>query len=246
MSAGEPVLGALSCSWRVFSRNWPENATRTASCIENKLRSPILAKHSLWHLAGVEACAFKNANSGHTPRRFSSRAAMLFPLALYERRTHPSGQALCLLRFRRGRFMASAAGLSLLVSGAGALSPYAGTTLAVVVIVLLAPGCVRAVRARTARRQLGRLNPCGRHVYVHSVASALPGAGAELLRELTREADGEGWSLLLDARNGKLARYYANFGFVAQGPAVKMPTGESHVRMWRPADPLEGERNARQ
>ena len=44
------------------------------------------------------------------------------------------------------------------------------------------------------------------------VASARPGAGAELLRRLTHEADGKGWSFVLDASNEKLAATTRNSG----------------------------------
>ena len=77
--------------------------------------------------------------------------------------------------------------------------------------------------------QLERLTPPGQHRYLHSLASTLPGAGAELLRELTGEADRKGWSLSLDASNEKLVGYYAKFGFTALGAAVTMPDGSRRV-----------------
>ena len=60
---------------------------------------------------------------------------------------------------------------------------------------------------------------------MHSVASQLPGAGAQLLRGLTQEANDKGWSLVLDASNERLVQYYEQFGFVVRGAGVRMPDG---------------------
>ena len=98
----------------------------------------------------------------------------------------------------------------------------------------LLPFAIGAVKARPGRKELAKLTPPGRHVYVHSVASQLPGAGAQLLRGLTQEANDKGWSLVLDASNERLVRYYEQFGFVVRGAGVRMPDGARHVRMWRP------------
>jgi len=90
---------------------------------------------------------------------------------------------------------------------------------------------------------LCRLGPRGRRrrVYVHSVASTRPGAGAELMTSLAGEADQKGWLLVLDAGNERLGTYYSRFGF-ARGGAVKMPDGNLRVRMWRQPQDWRGSR----
>lgn len=240
MSAGEPVLGAVGLSGRAVGKKWAENAPGTAHRTQNGAKPQLRTRHSTWHLAGVQAYAFTSANSRSKRRQFTLRTTMFFALAVYERRTHPSGRAVCLLGVRHSRFMACTIGLALLVAGAGVFSPFAGTGLAIVMVGLLLPRCVGTVHARSGKRQLGRLTPPGQHVYVHSLASTLPGAGAELLRTVIREADSKGRPVVLDASNEKLAGYYGNLGFCALGPAVRMPDGICHVRMWRPAGAPEG------
>jgi predicted N-acetyltransferase YhbS len=89
--------------------------------------------------------------------------------------------------------------------------------------------------------RLGRTGPPGhRHqVYVHSVASTRPGAGAELMASLAGEADQKGWLLFLDAGNEELGTYYSRFGFARAG-AVRMPDGTVRVRMWRQPQDEQG------
>ena len=188
---------------------------------------------SLWSLAGVEAEAFAPRRGYWCLNRVMTRALMMLALVSYERRTDVSGQALCLLRPRRSRqaiIIGAAAFLTCLIAGA---SPVAGLTGVVLLIVLLGP---RAVRSAIRARQRGALRqaiPKGQYVYVHSVASARSGAGAELLERLVREADSKGWSLLLDADNERLASYYGRFGFVRvrQTATIKAP---AQLPMWRP------------
>ncbi len=106
--------------------------------------------------------------------------------------------------------------------------------LAGVVMAVFVPQAVRAVRALPATARFGKVRAPGPVKDVHSGASTLPGAGAELLGQLAAEADMKGWSLYLDASNENLARYYRAFGFRDLGVPVGMPDGSSAVRMWRP------------
>ena len=226
MSAGEPFLGALDGSRRVFGKGRAKNAPGTALCTEKSLKLPNRTKHSRWKLAGVQAAAFSSANTRANTKKFHLRTSMLLALTVYDCRAHPSGQAVCLLGLRKGRFIVLVGGLMLFIAAAGVLSPYAGSALAALVLGFLMPGVVGAFRAGAANNRLKKLTPSGCYVYVHSLASTLPGAGAALLRELIREKDENGCSLALDASNEKLATYYARFGFVAQGEAVRMPDGQ--------------------
>ena len=246
MFTGEPFLGANEGSRRVFVKERAKKALGAAHCTEKSPRLPNRTKHSRWQLAGVQAAAFSVANRRAKTRQFHLRTGMFFALTVYDCRAHPSGQAVCLLGLRKGRFTVLVAGLVPLIATAGVLSPYAGSALAAFVIAFLMPGVVGAFRGRAANHQLKKLTPPGRHVYMHSLASTLPGAGAALLRELIREKDRNGCSLALDASNEKLAAYYARFGFFAQGDAVRMPDGTRHTRMWRPANTQEGTLNGRQ
>jgi hypothetical protein len=247
VTAGKALLGAFSRSRRVSSREWAKNTpspaycTETAYCTDNEAGSRRPTKHSRWDLAGVQASAFNRGNGLVRRRPLTLRLTMFLALAVYERRTHPSGQAVCLLGLRRRRLSAFVAGLVLSVIGVGLLLPYAGIALATVIVALLLPGSLEALGARAGKKQLGRLMPSGQHRYLHSLASTLPGAGAELLREVTGEADRKGWTLSLDTSNEKLVSYYVKFDFSALGPAVPMPDGGCHVRMWRPATAREGE-----
>jgi hypothetical protein len=101
------------------------------------------------------------------------------------------------------------------------------------------PGSVATVRRFPEPHQPRRLSPGEKHIYVHSLASTLSGAGADLLRTLTREADEKDWLLVLDANNERLMRYYRDFGFEARGSAVRSPDGGGPVRMWRPPSPTK-------
>ena len=196
--------------------------------------SPTARRHSLWQLAGVEVRAFAGRDTGSVPERVVFRAAILLSLIAYARRVHPSGRALCLLWLRPLRVLVAMMGLILLVCTAGAVYYILGVAISAVMAAALLPFAIGAVRARPGRKELAKLTPPGRHVYVHSVASQLPGAGAQLLRGLTQEANDKGWSLVLDASNERLVQYYEQFGFVVRGAGVRMPDGARHVRMWRP------------
>jgi hypothetical protein len=238
MDAAPSVLGAAGASGRASQPILLETATSNGFCTQKRRGLTENGRYSLWHLAGVESRAFGGPNNTLI-RQIPRKTALWLTLAVYERRTHPSGQAVCLLGLRRGRFWGGVLGLTLLICAAGAVSTYAGAALAVAVVVLLVPGSVGALRALGGRGRLGRLTPPGCCVYVHSVASTRPGAGAELLRRLIHEADGKGWALVLDSSNEKLVGYYARFGFAARGPAVIMPDGSRRVRMWRPPTAVE-------
>jgi hypothetical protein len=239
MSADQSVLAAPRRARDDSMDKRRGNVTRNAGGVEKTAKSKGHRGHSVWHLADVEARAFRPTQDPGRVRRLRSKMAILLTLILYERRTHPSGQAVCLLGLRRTRFCIVVTGVVVLVLAATAVSPYLGSALAATLIGLLSPGGMQAGRALGAEARLRRLTPPGAHVHVHSVASTLPGAGAELLRELAREADSKGWSLVLDTGNDKLAKYYENLGFVALRPAVQMPDGSSHLRMWRPAPAVD-------
>ena len=106
----------------------------------------------------------------------------------------------------------------------------------------------RAARVGRAKSKLGKLNltvapqtqgACRAHqVEVHMVASEEPGAGRALLASVADEADRNGWALLLDAANDRLAAYYRGLGFLPIGPPADMPFGERVTRMVR--QPLPG------
>lgn len=236
MASERSFLGTLKASRHDSSPILPRDAKGAVAHTEETARSKERRGPSLWHLADVEARAFAAVDDdGRKVCGFRSKMSIFLTLFVYERRTHSSGQAVCLLRLRRTRFCAVVVAAVVLILAAAVISPYAGVALAAAIIVLLAPGAVRAGRALGAETRLRRLSPPGRHVYLHSLASTLPGAGAELLRQLALEADIKRWSLLLDASNEKLSKYYQNFGFLTLGHAVPMPDGSAHRRMWRPA-----------
>ncbi len=244
MAVAEPRLGALGRSRRAFVKTMRASATEASHCTQTASRSTKAAAQSLWKLAGVEARAFGSHGGRSVMRQLPLRATFFLALTAYERRTHPSGQAVCLLGLCRGRLCVGLAGLVLLICLAGALSPYAGVTLALMVIVPLLPGSVGALRRFPGQRRLEPSAAPGKQIYVHSFASTRPGAGADLLGTLTREADEKGWALVLDANNERLTRYYGEFGFVARGPANGNPVGTWPVRMRRRPGAPEGGRRA--
>jgi hypothetical protein len=242
MAVSQQGLGALARTRRAYVKTMRANATRVSFRTQKAQISAVPVKQSAWKLAGVEARAFCPRGRAAILRQIPLRTTMFLALTVYERRTHPSGQAVCLLGLRRVRLCVGLASLVLLICVAGAISPYAGGTLALILIALLLPGSIGGVRRFPERRHLGRLTPPKKHIFVHSLASTLPGAGADLLGTLTREADERGWPLVLDADNERLTRYYADFGFVALATAIRTPDGSGPVRMWRRPSPLEGGR----
>ena len=158
MSAGEPFLGALDGSRRVFAKERAKNAPGTAHCTEKSLKFSDRTKHSRWQLAGVQAAAFSGANRSAKTGQFHLRTAMFLALTVYDRRAHPSGQAVCLLGLRKGRFILLVAGLVLLIATAGLLSPYAGSALAALVLAVLMPGVVGAFRAARCEQPAKEVN----------------------------------------------------------------------------------------
>lgn len=194
---------------------------------------------SLWQLAGVEARALRERDERRGPSMLAFRAAMLVALGAFDRRVHVSGQALCLLAPRWLRVAVFTIGATVLAGVAGAVLPPLGWGLSAAIALVFAPLAARAVMALPATARLHRMSPPGHHVYVHSVASTRPGAGAELLRVLAGEADEKGWWLVLDAGNEALETYYARFGFARRG-AVRMPDGTRRVRMWRQPSKRDG------
>jgi hypothetical protein len=162
------------------------------------------------------------------------KTGMLIALGAFDRRVHPSGQAVCLLAPRWPRLVLSTTGAVVIAGLIGAVLAPLGWALLVLTALVFLPLAVRATMALPAKRRLGRIGPPGRrrHIYVHSVASTRPGAGAELMTLLAGEADQKGWLLVLDAENENLGAYYLRFGF-ARGGAVSMPDGTVRVRMWR-------------
>jgi hypothetical protein len=155
-------------------------------------------------------------------------------LVAYHRRADDAGLAVCLLRPRLYRVATGALALLLALCVLGAVAPVALIVLTAVCTVAMAPAAARAARAVPAQMALRRLSPPGKHIYLHSLASCRPGAGAELLSAVIGEAGQKGWSLLLDAACEGLVPYYRRFGFVVLGAAMVPGTG-LRTRMWRPA-----------
>ncbi|MGC8626244.1 MAG: hypothetical protein ACP5VR_01600 [Acidimicrobiales bacterium] len=186
-----------------------------------------------WRLARLESMAFSRYHRPNLAERVSLRAGMLVALVLCERRSDPSGGAVCLLGVRRGRLMVCVGGLVVAVMILGVFAPVAGGVCLVTLTAVFGCGAFRALKDVPSKARLGRAKPPGPFRYVHSFASALPGTGAEVLRALEKEADEKGWWLLIEASNQQLASYYEAFGFYRAGGAAGMSDGSEHVRMWR-------------
>ena len=77
MSAGEPFLGALDGSRRVFAKERAKTASGTAYCTQKSLKFQDRTKHSRWRLAGVQAAAFSGADRSAKTGQFHLRASML-------------------------------------------------------------------------------------------------------------------------------------------------------------------------
>lgn len=190
---------------------------------------------SLVQLSGVVVEAFDRVEHFSRARRAALRAGTAVALLAYERRVHESGQAVCLLGLRWLRVIGGVGALMLATVLAGAVSPDAAVALLIVVAGVLLPLGVAGARALPAQARLAHKTPRGRHKHVYSLASTKRGAGRELMLAVCREADADGWSLVLDAGSEKLVGYYETFGFHACGAPVKMPNGRRHVRMCRPS-----------
>lgn len=191
-----------------------------------------------WRCLRVEATAFrarKRRDGIAGPARgLAGLAAIALALWAYERRASPNGRAVCLLGPRWPRLVAGGLGAILAAGVVGALCPVAAYLVVASISACLFPVVVRAVRAVPAGRSLPAMAPLGPHLYLHSLASTAPGAGAELVQLVSRETDAAGRALVLDAGNEKLLHYYEALGFRALGPWAPMPKGEARVRMWRP------------
>jgi len=192
-------------------------------------------RYGLRRLVGVEVRAFCRFRQRNVVQRVVLAVAMTVSLCVYERRVEVGGCAACLLSPRPARMAGGVAATVLMLGAVGATHPVVATGLVVGVVLVFLPAAARAVRALPAKRALRRMRPPGRHIYLHSLASIAPGAGSKLLRSVAQEADDNEWSLVLDAENEHLAKFYERFGFIALGAPVSMPNGERFVRMWRPA-----------
>lgn len=195
-----------------------------------------MASYSLWALAGVEADAFSPRRRTGAFRHLKTRLIMLVALFGFERRTHQSGLAVCLLDAKPARLLLAAGGLACLVVLVCGASAPAGLALLGVVVCIFGPALARNSRLPgncwpVARRGLGAGS-----VYLHSLASARPGAGAELMQQVAAEADREQLTLVLDADNEILVLYYEQFGFSRRAPAYDLGGARRSsigTRMWR-------------
>lgn len=192
-----------------------------------------------WRLSAVAANAFASRPQFAGIRRGPLRLVMWVQLAVGDVRADRDGRAVCALSgaSQRPRVLGSLAALASVVVMAGLWMTAAYTWPALIVVIaaalLYAPMARRSWAGRSARRALARSRPTGTCVEVHTVASAVPGAGASLLREVTAEADRRAWTLTLVAANPILAGYYRQFGFTATGPHVRLPCGQDATPMAR-------------
>lgn len=197
------------------------------------------SRPELWRLSKVAARAFGPQPQFAGTRAGPLRLVMLAQLAMSDVRADPEGRAVCALSGAstrpalRGSAAAVAAGA--VMAGLWLTATY---TWPVLVLLLGAawlfwPMARRSLAGRSARRALARSRPPGRSVTVHTVASVVPGAGAELMRAVAGEADRRAWTLTLVAANPTLAGYYRQFGFAALGPAVRLPCGQPATPMAR-------------
>ena len=208
---------------------------------------------NLWRVSGVAARRFANLPYAHyvlpvPSRRLIVRVTLLSSLGWGGWRANAAGTAVCGLKggIGRRRRLAVMAGW-----GALGLIGLAGWVVWVVIwtgiglvwvpavsflcgVLLLARLAIRAVRVGRAKAGLPRMSDeNGPIVEVHMVASEEPGAGRCLLEDVTAQADREGQTLVLDAANDRLAKYYTSLGFQPAGPPTPMPFGERVTRMVR-------------
>lgn len=212
------------------------------------------SRTSLWRVSGVAAGRFSDLPYARyvlplPARRLMVRVTLLTSLGWSGWRANDAGTAVCGLKGapgRRRRLASVAAwgalGLTAVCgwvawvaiwSGIGLLwVPAASFLSAFALLVLLGIRALRVSRAKTALPEIGA-EPRMPLLEVHMVASEQPGAGRRLLEVIEEEADRNGWALLLDAANDRLAGYYGSLGFQATGPAALMPYGERVTRMMR-------------
>lgn len=156
--------------------------------------------------------------------RIAVRSA--FAVWFYQRRAHPSGQAVCLLGLRKWRATFTSLALFVVWSVLGAVSPVLAL-LAISPFLCCAAAALRHITLFGARHPALPVQCSRDHVYVHSLASVQQGMGAQLIASVAGEADVKGWSLYLDASTPALVPYYERFGFVRVGTP-------GALRMWRP------------
>jgi hypothetical protein len=199
-----------------------------------------VGRGGFWQAVRVEVDAFGRGRGLRPPRRLALAWKNALATLFYKRRAHPSGQAVCLLGPRRA--LVGLVGVSVLAVGTslGALAPVPALAVLSAAAAALLPRLVlRSARSLPSKWRWRRLAPRGRRVYLRSLASTQKGAGAELLAAVVEEADLRGWTLVLDAADEALVRYYERFGFVSAGCLGRSGRG---ARMWRashgPAGPL--------
>lgn len=200
---------------------------------------------SVWELTTLAVRAFRDQPQSRMQwpilRTLCLRVLLLASLTTSERRVHADGDAFCVLTLSsvRTRLTGAAVGVGCGITIALSLvllasfSPLLLCCVLLAAAVVLLPSLVLTVRTTGSRDRLTASAPAGPLVGVHTVTSSRPGHGAEVIRMVALEADTNGWSLILDAANDRLADYYRQFGFRPCGEAVHMPWGERVVRMVR-------------
>lgn len=205
----------------------------------------------LWRQSRVATVAFGPRPQFSRFRPALLRVVLLAQLAVADRRSNESGSAVCCLSgasvWPRVRGTVGAMGLLAVSAGlfmASLLLMWPVVALVLAVGLLFVPMARISLAAGPARRSLRRCRPHdARPVVVHTVASVERGSGRILLESVLEEADRKRWTLVLDAGNERLARYYAELGFEPTGPAVEMPWGEKNVPMARAPRRLGGGRD---
>lgn len=196
---------------------------------------------SRWRLAGAVTSKFADKPQFVGMPRWALRPLFWLQLGVVDYRADPAGTAVLCLggassapRVKAG--VVGVLGAAVLLAVELVAWPVAAVLVAALVWVYL-PIVRTGLRDRAARRVLRRARPAGPHVVVvHTVASVEPPAGARLLAELNTEADGKGWTLVLDAANVRLADYYTRLGYLATSHPVRMSSGELSVPMVRRPD----------
>ena len=199
------------------------------------------SRPSLWQLTRLGLVAFRDQPQTRMQwpilRALCLQVLLIVSIATAERRVHPGGDAFCLLstRSRRGEVMAALVGavLSVPIILLVAFLPVLFWLVVLTLAVLLSPSALLSLKTRRLRERLAASAPSGPLIGIHTVTSSFPGHGAELMNQVSEEADLAGWSLVLDAANERLSDYYGRFGFQACGEGVVMPWGERVIRMVR-------------
>lgn len=195
------------------------------------------------------------ARCGHAPQPLASLPPVLRPAALRfstwlelvsgHGRVGHGGDAVLCLRPPRPSPRLLAVGLVALVGPFVVLVALASMSLLLAVAlatVMLGGGLAVLVgvaltlaRSRAARSQLRRARPASGW-YLHSFASARPGAGRVLLERVCAEADAAGRVLYLDTSAPELIDYYEESGFTPAVTVVvgRAPASEKVTRMARP------------